>query len=78
MNYHRYFNTIFTFHWKKDYQWFDTGRALTYYFINEAVGNRNVNINNFLADYYIKSKKGNGYTVGTVEERPALDKQKNF
>ena len=38
--------------------------------------NRNVNINRFLGEYYIKSKKENGYTVGTVEERQALDKQK--
>ena len=49
---------------------------LTYCFINETIVNRNVNIKKFLADYYIKSKKGNGYTVGTAEERQALDKQK--
>ena len=76
MNYHRDFNTIFTFDWIKDYQWFGAGRVLTYYFINETVVNRNVDINKFSADYYIKSKKGNGYTVGTVEERQALGKQK--
>ena len=76
MNYHRDFNTIFTFDWKKDHQWFGTCRVLTYCFINETIVNRNVNIKKFLADYYIKSKKGNGYTVGTAEERQALDKQK--
>ena len=75
MNYHRDFNTIFTFDWINDYQWFGTGRALTYYFINETIVNRNVDINRFLADYYFKSKKVNGYTVGTVEERQALNKQ---
>ena len=76
MNYHSDFNTIFTFDWIKDYQWFGAGRALTYYFINETVVNRNVDINKFSADYYIKSKKGNGYTVGTVEERQALSYKK--
>ena len=76
MNYHRDFNTIFTFDWKKDHQWFGTCRVLTYCFINETIVNRNVNIKKFLADYYIKSKKGIGYTVGTAEERQALDKQK--
>ena len=76
MHYHRNFNTIFTFDWIKDYQWLGIGRALTCYFINETIVNRNVNINKFLADYYIQSKKGDGYTVGTVEERQALDKQK--
>ena len=75
MNYHRDFNTIFTFDWIKDCQWFGTGRALTCYFINETIVNRNVDINRFLADYYFKSKKVNGYTVGTVEERQALNKQ---
>ena len=75
INYHRDFNTISTFDCIKDYERFGTGRALTYYFINETVVSRNVDINKFLADYYIKSKKGNGYTVGTVEERQALDKQ---
>ena len=76
MNYHRDFDTIFTFDWIKDYQWFGTGRALTYYFTNETSINRIVDINKFLTNYYVKSKKGNGYTVGTVEERQALDKQK--
>ena len=37
INYHRDFNTVFTFDWIKDYQWYGTGRALTYYFINEIV-----------------------------------------
>ena len=76
MSYHRDFNTILTFDWIKDYQWFGTGRVLTYYFTNETSINRNVDINKFLTDYYIKSTKRNGYTVGTVEERQSLDKQK--
>ena len=36
MNYHRDFNTIFTFDWLKNYQWFGTSRLLTYYTINET------------------------------------------
>ena len=39
MNYHRDFNTIFTFDWVKNYQWFGTSRLLTYYTINETVIN---------------------------------------
>ena len=47
MNYHRDFNTIVTFDYFKDYQWFGTCRALTYYFINETIINRNVDVINF-------------------------------
>ena len=69
INYHRDFNAIFTFDCIKDYHCYGTDRTLTYSFINETIVNRNVNINRFLGDYYIKSKKGNGYTVSAVEER---------
>ena len=75
MNYHVDFNTIFTFDWKKDYQWFGTSRLLTYA-INETVVNKNIDINKFLADYYLKFKKGTGYVIGNTEERQKLDRQK--
>ena len=35
---------------------------------------KKIHINEFLSDYYIKSKRGTGYTVGTVEERQKLDR----
>ena len=76
MNYHRNFNTIFTFDWVKDYQWFATNWQLTYYAIKENVINKNIDINKFLAGYYLKFKKGTGYAVGSTEERQELDRQK--
>ena len=54
MNYHIAFNTIFTFDLVKDLQWFGTSRLLTYYAINETVVNKNIDINKFLGDYYLK------------------------
>ena len=78
MNYYRDFNTIFTFDWVKDYQWFGTSRLLTYYAINETVVSKNINISKFLADYYLKFKKGTGYIVGSTEERQKLDKKEVF
>ena len=53
-----------------------TSRLLTYYTINETVVNKNIDINKFLADHYIKFKKGTGYTVGSTEERQKLNRQK--
>ena len=54
MNYHIAFNTIFTFDLVKDLQWFGTSRLLTYYAINETVVNKNIDINKFLGDHYLK------------------------
>ena len=54
MNYHIDFNTIFTFDWMEDLQWFGTSRLLTYYAINETVVKKNNDINKFLGDYYLK------------------------
>ena len=76
MNYHKDFNTIFTFDRVKDYQWSGTSRMLTYYAINETVVNKTIDINKVLADYYLKFEKGTDYAVGITEERQKLDRQK--
>ena len=54
MTYHIDFNTVFTFDWMEDLQWFGTSRLLTYYAINETVVKKNIDINKFLGDYYLK------------------------
>ena len=75
MNYHRDLNSIFTFDYMRSLQWFGTSRLLTYHAINENVLNKNFEINKFLADYYLRDKKGSGYTVGSLEETQKLDRE---
>ena len=75
MNYHRDLNSIFTIDYMISLQWFGTSRSLTYYAINENVLNKTFERNKFLADFYLKDKKGSGYTVGSLEERQKLDRE---
>ena len=56
----------------KNYQWFGTSRLLTYYAINETIVNKNIDINKFLVDYYLKFNRGTGYTVRSTERKTKI------
>ena len=72
-NYYRDFNLTFTFHYKKNFQWFGTSSMIIYYAINEIVAKtNNLGVNKFYEDWYT-SLKGTQYVVGTNAERNKLD-----
>ena len=74
-NYYRDFNLIFTFDYKKNFQWFGTSSMIIYYAMNEIVTKRNnLDVNKFYEDWYI-SLKGTQYVVGTNAERNKLNLQ---
>ena len=74
-NYYRDFNLIFTFDWKRNYQWFGTHSMVIYHTRNEIVTKTNdFHVNKFYEDWFI-SLKGTQYVVGTSAERNKLNLQ---
>ena len=56
-NYYRDFNSIFTFDYKKSFQWFGTSSMIIYYAMNEIVTKiNNLDVNKFYKDWYMSLK----------------------
>ena len=50
-SYYRNFNLIFTFDYKKNFQWFETNSMIIYYAMNEIViKTNNLDVNKFYED----------------------------